>query len=68
MSESNFQSNLQFLQVLDPDKKILVPFYANGLNVTFNDLFSDVNNSNYNKAEINNKKRIYTRIHINNIY
>jgi len=42
MSGGKFQSNLQFLQVLDPEKKVLVPFYANGLNATFSGLFSDV--------------------------
>ena len=35
-------SNLQFCQVLDPEKKILVPYYSNGLNATFSGLFSDV--------------------------
>lgn len=35
-------SNLQFVQVLDPDKKVFVPYYTNGLNATFTGLFSDV--------------------------
>ena len=35
-------SNLQFCQVLDPEKKILVPYDSNGLNATFSGLFSDV--------------------------
>lgn len=42
MSESNFKSNLKFLQVLDPDKQVLVPFYSQGISATFSGLFSDV--------------------------
>lgn len=42
MSGKKFQSNLQFLQVFDSDKKIFVPFYSQGINATFSGLFSDV--------------------------
>lgn len=36
------KSNLEFCQVLDPELKLMVPYYANGLNATFTGLFSDV--------------------------
>jgi len=41
LSGGKLKSNLQILQVLDPESKVLVPFYG-GLNATFSGLFIDV--------------------------
>lgn len=42
MSGGKLKLNLQFLQVLDPEKNVLVPFYSQGISATFSGLFSDV--------------------------